>query len=122
MNPPAHPYAYHPTRDGRFFGGTTCNDFSGNVVIGPGGLDLSGLDDFTATVGRVQLGSFGANARPSGTLYLALTNLIVASGTFPPKGGVRTAEFLQAATDNHHLGLVHVPTHVPRRWQRLSRR
>jgi len=30
-------------REGRFFGGTTCNDYSGNLVIGPDGLDLSGL-------------------------------------------------------------------------------
>ncbi len=46
-------------------------------------LDLSGLDTLAAAVAQLQLGSLGANARPSGTLYLAKTNLITASGAAP---------------------------------------
>jgi hypothetical protein len=46
-------------------------------------LDLSGLDNFKATINQVQLGSLGTIVRPSGTLYLAKTNFIVASGASP---------------------------------------
>ena len=46
-------------------------------------LDLSGLDTFNAIIGKVQLGSLGANPRPSGRLYLARTNVLTASGTAP---------------------------------------
>ena len=46
-------------------------------------LDLSGLETFQATVKQVQLGSFGANPRLSGKLYLARTNIITASGPAP---------------------------------------
>ncbi|HEV2693307.1 MAG TPA: hypothetical protein VG347_10475, partial [Verrucomicrobiae bacterium] len=46
-------------------------------------LNLASLDTFNATVSKVQLGSLGANPRPSGILYLARTNLLVASGTSP---------------------------------------
>ncbi len=46
-------------------------------------LDLSGLDSFIANVSRVEIGSLGANARPSGTLYLAAANTITASGSSP---------------------------------------
>ena len=46
-------------------------------------LDLSGLDAFNAIVGKVQIGSLGANPRPSGILFLARTNLIVAAGSAP---------------------------------------
>ena len=46
-------------------------------------LDLSGLDNFSANIARLELGALGANARPSGILYLAKTNLITASGASP---------------------------------------
>lgn len=69
------------------------NNTSSNLVVRQGSvnagsslkatLDLSGLDTLVATVDSVQIGSLGANARPSGTLYLAKTNLIVASGPVP---------------------------------------
>lgn len=44
-------------------------------------LDLSGLDNFSATVGRVLIAVQGSINRPAGTLLLAKTNTIVASGT-----------------------------------------
>jgi fibronectin-binding autotransporter adhesin len=49
-------------------------------------LDLSGLDTFNATVGRLLVGQANAGAgvnRPSGTLYLAKTNTLTLSGTAP---------------------------------------
>jgi hypothetical protein len=46
-------------------------------------LDLSGLDVFKAAVSNVAIGSLGGVARPSGTVYLARTNLIIASGPAP---------------------------------------
>src|SRR6266545_3252221 len=50
-------------------------------------LDLSGVDTFSATIGRMLIGSETANPaggpRPAGTLYLARTNTIVASGAAP---------------------------------------
>jgi fibronectin-binding autotransporter adhesin len=50
-------------------------------------LDLSGLDTFNATIGRMLLGVAGAIApavnRDAGTLYLAKTNSITLSGTTP---------------------------------------
>ena len=44
-------------------------------------LDMSGLDNFSATVGRVQIAVQGSINRPAGTLLLAKTNVIVALGT-----------------------------------------
>jgi hypothetical protein len=46
-------------------------------------LDLSGLDVFTATIGTAKIGALGANARPAGTLFLARSNAITASGSSP---------------------------------------
>jgi hypothetical protein len=46
-------------------------------------LDMSGLDTFQAMVARVEIGAFGTYARPSGTLNLAKTNFITASGAAP---------------------------------------
>jgi len=46
-------------------------------------LDLSGLDNFTAALANVEIGTLGALARPSGTLYLARTNMLTASGPSP---------------------------------------
>lgn len=46
-------------------------------------LNLSGLDNFNATVGKIEIGSLGANPRPCGIVYLARTNLIVAFGSSP---------------------------------------
>jgi hypothetical protein len=46
-------------------------------------LDLSGLDTFRATVYQIQIGAYGPNARPAGTLYLARTNQIVVSSGAP---------------------------------------
>lgn len=46
-------------------------------------LDLSGLDEFRAELGRVLIGTEGVYARPAGTLQLARTNVIVASGGAP---------------------------------------
>ena len=46
-------------------------------------LDLSGLDTFRATVYQFQIGAYGANARPAGTLYLARTNQLLASSWAP---------------------------------------
>jgi hypothetical protein len=44
-------------------------------------LDLSGLGNFSASVNQVLVGVAGPVNRPVGTLYLARTNSIVASGT-----------------------------------------
>jgi hypothetical protein len=55
---------------------------SGNSLL-RATFDLSGLDTFTAAVAKIEIGSLGTNARPSGTLYLAKTNLITASGAAP---------------------------------------
>lgn len=46
-------------------------------------VDLSGLDTFNATVGRVLLAVQGPLARPAGTLILAKTNVITTSGAAP---------------------------------------
>ena len=46
-------------------------------------LDLSGLDQLTANIARLEIGSLGANARPCGTLYLARNNRITAAGSSP---------------------------------------
>lgn len=46
-------------------------------------LDLSGLQSFNATLGKMQIGAQGANARPSGTLFLARENTISVSGSSP---------------------------------------
>jgi fibronectin-binding autotransporter adhesin len=46
-------------------------------------LNLSGLNTFSATVGRVFIGASGPQSRPVGTLYLARTNTITASGSAP---------------------------------------
>jgi hypothetical protein len=48
-------------------------------------LDLSGVDTFTATIGRILVGQGTGTAinRPSGTLILAKTNNITLSGTAP---------------------------------------
>ncbi len=51
-------------------------------------LDLSGLDTFNATVGRLLVGQANAGAavnRPSGTLLLAKTNIITLTSTAPPQ-------------------------------------
>jgi autotransporter-associated beta strand protein len=54
-----------------------------NGVTGSGfTLDLSGLDTFLATVGRIQIGDAGIN-RSTGILLLGKTNQITASGTSP---------------------------------------
>ena len=44
-------------------------------------LDLSGLGNFSAAIDQVLVGVAGPVNRPSGTLYLARTNSLVASGT-----------------------------------------
>ena len=46
-------------------------------------LNLSGLDNFQATIARIELGALGGSARPCGILYLAKTNFITASGASP---------------------------------------
>ncbi|HWC60931.1 MAG TPA: autotransporter-associated beta strand repeat-containing protein [Verrucomicrobiae bacterium] len=51
-------------------------------------LDMSGLDNFNASIGRLLIGQAGTVppdnvARPSGTLILAKTNTIILSGTAP---------------------------------------
>jgi fibronectin-binding autotransporter adhesin len=49
-------------------------------------LDLSGLQNFTATIGRLLVGQANAGAavnRPSGTLILAATNTITLNGASP---------------------------------------
>ena len=54
-----------------------------NGVTGAGAtLDLSGLDTFSATIGRVSVGDFNIN-RSTGILLLAKTNTITASGSTP---------------------------------------
>jgi len=74
-------------------GGLVISNGNANLIVRQGStnsagtlkatLDLSGLDIFQAVVSRVQLGSLGANPRPSGTLYLARTNTITAGGSAP---------------------------------------
>ena len=74
-------------------GALVVNNTNGSVVVRRGStnagsslratLNLSGLDMFTAAVGKVEIGSLGTYARPSGTLYLAKTNLITAVGATP---------------------------------------
>jgi len=74
-------------------GSLVVSNASGNLIVRQGSLnsggalkatlDLSGLDTFNATVGKVQIGSLGANPRPSGILFLARTNVILASGSSP---------------------------------------
>jgi hypothetical protein len=74
-------------------GALVVSNAAGNLIVRQGSansgsalkatLDLSGLDTFNATVGKVQLGSLGANPRQCGILYLAQTNLMVASGSAP---------------------------------------
>ena len=77
-------------------GGTlTINNSGANIIVrqGPNGssggnrttLDLSGLDTFTAAVGRVLLSgnSPAAQNRSTGRLILARTNTITASGSSP---------------------------------------
>src|SRR6185437_14371059 len=49
-------------------------------------LDMSALDNFNASIGRMLVGQANAGAsvnRPSGTLYLAKTNTITLSGAAP---------------------------------------
>lgn len=46
-------------------------------------LDMSGLDTFVGTIGRVLLAVQGATIRPAGTWVLAKTNTITASGSAP---------------------------------------
>ncbi len=46
-------------------------------------LNLSGLDNFSATLARVELGALGSVARPCGILYLAKTNSITVTGSSP---------------------------------------
>jgi hypothetical protein len=75
-------------------GALNVNNVNSNLVVRQGTagssggalratLDMSGLDTFTATIARVEIGTLGSFARPSGTLYLAKTNFITASGTSP---------------------------------------
>ncbi len=74
-------------------GALVMNNSSGNLIVrqasstsGAGlraTLDLSGLDTFTATVGRCLIGSEAGKERPCGTLTLAKTNSITASGSSP---------------------------------------
>ncbi len=46
-------------------------------------LDMSGLDTLTASVANVEIGTLGAYSRPTGTLYLAKTNSLTATGATP---------------------------------------
>jgi len=46
-------------------------------------LNLSGLDNFNSTIGRLLVGSESTFARPAGTLFLARTNVITAGGSSP---------------------------------------
>lgn len=46
-------------------------------------LEMSGLENFNATVGRVLVGVVGTVPRATGTLYLARTNTIITSGAYP---------------------------------------
>lgn len=46
-------------------------------------LDLSGLDNLNATMGRMLVGVEGSLPRPAGTLYLAKTNVITVVGSAP---------------------------------------
>jgi autotransporter-associated beta strand protein len=76
-------------------GGTLMLSGTGDLVVRQGNgtagshmatLDLSGLDTFNATVGRLLVGQANAGAavnRPSGTLILAKTNHITLSGGSP---------------------------------------
>lgn len=76
-------------------GGTLSVTGAGNIVVRQGNtsngaqmgtLDMSGLDTFDATVGRLLVGQAGASPdinRPSGTLILAKTNNITLNGASP---------------------------------------
>jgi autotransporter-associated beta strand protein len=67
-------------------GALVINSTSSNVAIQSGSgkatLNLSGLGSFTATVKALQVGGGGGTA-PSGTVILAGTNVITASGSSP---------------------------------------
>jgi hypothetical protein len=74
-------------------GGTLAIDGTSDLIVrqgtpGSGGsqratLEMSGLGTFNATVGRVLVGVVGTVPRATGTLYLAKTNTIIASGAYP---------------------------------------
>jgi fibronectin-binding autotransporter adhesin len=76
-------------------GSTLSLSGTGDIVVRQGNstggshmatLDLSAVDNFNATVGRLLVGQANAGAsvnRPSGTLYLAKTNTLTLSGTAP---------------------------------------
>src|SRR5262249_40292751 len=102
------------TTNGFTVGGATSNNSVANVIIAGSGtlvvsnggflvqqgfngdgahqalLDLSGLDNFRASVTRFGVGVYIINnaSRSSGILYLARTNQIIANGTGPTNGVV----------------------------------
>lgn len=67
-----------------------CSNSSANLIIRQGAaaggaqratLDLSGLDQFTASLNQISVGVAGPVVRATGTLLLANTNFITASGS-----------------------------------------
>ena len=73
-------------------GGTLAVDSTSDLVVRQGGassgshnatLQLAGLANFDATLGRVLVGVAGPIVRATGTLYLARTNTLFAGGAFP---------------------------------------
>jgi hypothetical protein len=71
-------------------------------------LDLSGLDTFDANLSRVLVGTEGGIARPAGTLLLAKTNSIMASGSSPAIaiGGAGGGSGNAGGISHIHLGKV----------------
>jgi len=97
--------------------GASLNLNGGNLIVrqavtDPSGgsqratLNLSGLDDFSATVSRVLIGTEGTIARPTGTLLLAKTNVIVVNGSSPAiaVGGAGGGSGNAGGISHIHLG------------------